>query len=125
LKELHRCGKRIAVLTGSRRNFVEPVLIREGVGSMVDLLLCWEDVAHPKPHPESVEKVLATFAIPRERAIVVGDSTRDIRMGDNAGTATVLYFPAKNRRYYGLSLLDRCRPDFVIRDFSDFPNIVG
>jgi pyrophosphatase PpaX len=124
LKELHRCGRTTAVLTGSRRSFVEPVIIREGVESMVDLLVCWEDVTHPKPHPEAVERALATLAVPRERAIMVGDSTRDIQMGSNAGTATVLYFPNKNRRYYGLSQLERCRPDFVIRDFNDLLNLV-
>ena len=125
LQELRRDGRRTAILTGSRRGFVEPVLCREGIQSLVELLICLDDVAQLKPHPEAVEKALAAFGVLPRQAVMVGDSSKDIEMGKNAGIATVLYLPDKNRRFYDQRRLLGFRPDFVIKDFSELAGIAG
>ena len=61
----------------------------------------------------------------REQTIMVGDSTKDIEMGKNAGISTVLYFPDKNRRFYDPEWLESYRPDFKIRDFDELEDILG
>ena len=50
---------------------------------------------------------------------MVGDGSKDIEMGKNAGIATILYFPDKNRRFYEPHSLESCGPDHTIRDFSE------
>ncbi len=45
----------------------------------------FEDVALPKPHPEGVERVLASLGASAERTLVVGDSPADIAAARNAG----------------------------------------
>jgi len=134
LESLQEANKRTAILTGSKRSFIQPVLAREGIAQLVDLVVSLEDVMHHKPHPEAVNKALGSFdpmlarGERRERykqAIMVGDSTKDIEMGKNAGIATVLYFPDKNRAYYDPQWLESYQPDFVIRDFEELLDIVG
>jgi pyrophosphatase PpaX len=119
LQALKQGGRTTAILTGAKRSFVEPVLHREGIGSAVDLLVCLDDVVKLKPHPEAVDIALRALDIPREQAVMIGDSTKDIEMGRNAGIATVLYFPEKNRRYYQLDRLQSCHPDYTICDFRE------
>jgi pyrophosphatase PpaX len=134
LERLQEANKKTAILTGSKRSFVQPVLDREGIEQLVDLLVSLDDVMHHKPHPEAVEKALKNFDSVHagderrerlERAIMVGDSTKDIEMGKNAGITTVLYFPDKNRSFYDPKWLESCGPDFVIRDFLELLDIVG
>jgi pyrophosphatase PpaX len=134
LERLQRANKKTAILTGSKRSFVQPVLAREGIEQLVDLIVSLDDVTHHKPHPEAVEKAMqildpsgphAEAKGLREQTIMVGDSTKDIEMGKNAGISTVLYFPDKNRRFYDPEWLESYRPDFKIRDFEELVDILG
>jgi len=134
LEHLQEANKKTAILTGSKRSFVQPVLAREGIEQLVDLIVSLDDVMHHKPHPEAVEKALEHFDPSPARdqrgkrlkqAIMVGDSIKDIEMGKNAGISTVLYFPDKNRRFYDPEWLESCRPDSVVRDFWELVDIVG
>jgi phosphoglycolate phosphatase-like HAD superfamily hydrolase len=52
------------------------------------------DVKNPKPHPESVEKILQAFNLKREEAVFVGDSELDQQAAESAGVKFVAY---KNR----------------------------
>ncbi len=124
LEYLKREGRRTAVLTGSKRSFVEPVLVREGIESLLDLLVCLDDVRHHKPHPEAIDRALRSLDLSRDQALMVGDSTKDIEMGKNAGIATVLYFPDKNRSFYEPEWLMSFRPDYTIREFRELMYIV-
>lgn len=134
LERLQEANKKTAILTGSKRSFVQPVLAREGMEQLVDLIISLDDVTHHKPHPEAVEKALENLdpVLARgersgrlEQAIMVGDSTKDMEMGKNAEITTVLYFPDKNRSFYDPKWLESYRPDFVIRDFLELLDIVG
>jgi phosphoglycolate phosphatase-like HAD superfamily hydrolase len=134
LERLQGLNKKSAVLTGSKRSFVKPVLAREGIEALVDLIVALEDVTYHKPHSEAVEKALQLLdraTAPGEsgsrqgRAIMVGDSTKDIEMGKNASIDTVLYFPEANRRFYDPEWLLSCQPHFVIRDFRELIDILG
>ena len=119
LESLQLHGKQTAIITGSKRSFVEPVLAGEGITSLVNLLVCLDDVQYLKPHPQAVNLALKSLSVPREQAIMVGDSSKDIEMGKNAGIATVLYFPDKNRGFYRQEWLETYNPDFTIRDFRE------
>jgi phosphoglycolate phosphatase-like HAD superfamily hydrolase len=128
VQRLRRANKKTAILTGSKRGFVQPVLAREGMEPLVDLIVSLDDVSHLKPHPEAVDKALQILNPAdahdedkkrREQAVMVGDSGKDIEMGKNAGIATILYFPDKNRRFYEPEWLESYGPDYTIRDFRE------
>ena len=70
----------------------------------------FEDVALPKPHPEGVERVLASLGASPERTLVVGDSPADIAAARNAGCWSCLAgwgVPADERE------LEAAMPDVV------------
>ena len=52
------------------------------------------DVRNPKPHPESLHKILDFFSIPPEKAYYVGDSSVD---AETAKAASVPFIAYKNR----------------------------
>ncbi len=52
-------------------------------------VVCPEDVAHRKPHPESLELACRELDSPPEDSVYVGDHARDIEAGRGAGLYTV------------------------------------
>jgi HAD superfamily hydrolase (TIGR01509 family) len=52
------------------------------------------DVEHPKPHPESVEKIIEAFRLKKEEAVFVGDSVVDKQTAESSGVRFIAY---KNR----------------------------
>jgi len=59
-----------------------------------DLVMTALDVRHPKPHPESIEKIMEAFGLKREETIFVGDSEVDRQAAHAAGVKFIAY---KNR----------------------------
>lgn len=82
-----------------------------------DVLIGHEDVTHPKPDPEGINKACERLGLdPRQRAIIyVGDSVTDIQAGQKAGAYTVAMVSEPRRE----KDLQAVRPDAVIRDLRD------
>ncbi|HSB04536.1 MAG TPA: HAD-IA family hydrolase [Thermodesulfobacteriota bacterium] len=59
-----------------------------------DMVVTALDVKNPKPHPESVEKILETFNLRKEEALFVGDSEVDQQAARASDVRFVAY---KNR----------------------------
>jgi len=60
-----------------------------------DLVITALDVKNPKPHPESIEKIIETLHVERGETIFVGDSEIDEQTAESAGVKFIAY---KNRR---------------------------
>ena len=60
-----------------------------------------QDVARPKPHPESFERILSHFGLTPREAIYIGDSAVDQAFAANAGVPLVAY---RNPRLQGGSI---------------------
>lgn len=56
-----------------------------------DLVVSAADVQHPKPHPESMEKILNTFGISPREVLYVGDSAVDEALAKATGVFFVAY----------------------------------
>jgi phosphoglycolate phosphatase len=52
------------------------------------------DVKNPKPHPESIEKIIEAFKLKKEEAVFVGDSKVDKQTAESSGVRFIAY---KNR----------------------------
>jgi len=59
-----------------------------------ELVVTALDVKHPKPHPESIGKILEAFHLEREEAVFIGDSEVDQQTARASGVRFVAY---KNR----------------------------
>lgn len=97
LKELLRLLKPefgIALAT-NRSNTIGTVLERNGLDKYFDIVVSSLDVKSPKPHPESLLKILDFFRIGPDESIYVGDSLVDYETARAAGVPFVSY---KNRK---------------------------
>ncbi len=86
-----KCG--LAVAT-NRSNTIGKVLESYGLADYFDIVVCSLDVTRPKPHPESLFKILDFFTIRPDQALYVGDSPVDV---ETAKAASVPFVAYKNR----------------------------
>ena len=80
LAALRGRGIRTAIST-NRTTSMPYVMERFNLGPYFDMVVTALDVAHPKPHGESVEKILAELALAREEVVYIGDSEIDKKTG--------------------------------------------
>jgi len=86
-----KCG--LAVAT-NRSNTIEKVLEVYGFAQYFDIVVSSLDVKKPKPHPESLFKILDFFSIRPDQALYVGDSPVDY---ETAKAASVPFVAYRNR----------------------------
>lgn len=84
----------IRVVNTNRTTSMKHVMDRFGLWPFFNMVVTALDVKNPKPHPESVEKILQAFTLEREEAVFVGDSELDQQAAESAGVKFVAY---KNR----------------------------
>ncbi len=88
LRHLSAQGVGMAVATSRGHESVVALCRSIGIAPYIMHYVANEDVAEKKPAPEAVNKLLALFSARPEEALVVGDTSYDIRMGRAAGCAT-------------------------------------
>jgi pyrophosphatase PpaX len=111
-------GVRLGATT-SHGEIAEGCLVRTGLYAFFDCLVTQEEVRRPKPHPDSILRVLELFGVdPRQQAedvVFVGDSVEDIQAGRAAGVRAIGVT-------YGISDEQEIRganPDCVIHAFGE------
>jgi HAD superfamily hydrolase (TIGR01509 family) len=82
-------------ISTNRSDTMDRVLLEHGLEGHFDLVVSSLDVKHPKPHPESLLKILKHFGFSPQEAIYIGDSEIDELAAKDAGIPLVAY---KNRR---------------------------
>jgi phosphoglycolate phosphatase len=75
----------------NRSDTMQGILVEHGLEGYFDFVVCALDVINPKPHPESLIKILEHFNIKPSRAIYVGDSVLDEMAAKGAGIPLVSY----------------------------------
>lgn len=70
------------------------LLAKYGIKDYFDLVVSASDVTHPKPHPESMERIMNTFGVSAAEVVYIGDSMVDESFAANTGVFFVAY---KNR----------------------------
>ncbi|MEO8029497.1 MAG: HAD-IA family hydrolase [Gemmatimonadota bacterium] len=95
MKAVRAAGARTALVTSKNREGAIRGLRLTGLESFLDVLVCADDVARPKPDREPVDQALARLGSSAADAIFVGDSIHDIHSGHAAGvtTAAALWGP--------------------------------
>jgi HAD superfamily hydrolase (TIGR01509 family) len=104
LHELDRY--RLAVVSSSGRDEIEPLLQAGGIRDCFDALVCREDVTEFKPAPQPYLRAAALLGT--SRALVVEDSQAGIASGKAAGfdvleVPTATSMPGLLRNYLGLA----------------------
>lgn len=86
LEALRAAGHQLAVATGKSRRGLDRVLQRTGLATKFDATRCGEEAAS-KPAPEMLLALQAELGVPKERTLMIGDTTHDLQMAQNAGVA--------------------------------------
>src|SRR6185369_6503655 len=90
LDQLFRRGTRVGILTRNTREIALHTLGQIGLkGYFTPDDILGRDEAAPKPHPEGIEKLLASWGSAPDKTVMVGDYLFDLQVGRAAGTATI------------------------------------
>lgn len=84
LKRLSDGGWWLAVATGKNRVGLDRALAHTGLGAHFHATRC-ADECFSKPHPAMLEELMAELSVPAARTLMVGDTTHDLQMAQNAG----------------------------------------
>ncbi|OZM56544.1 pyrophosphatase PpaX [Lottiidibacillus patelloidae] len=121
VERLHKEGYKLGIVTTKVRVPVTMGLKLTKLEQFFDCVITLDDVEHPKPHPEPIEKALAELGSKPEKTIMVGDNYHDIEAGQNAGTKTAgVSWAVKGKEF-----LQKYNPDFMLDHPSDLLDILG
>lgn len=81
---------RLAVAT-NRSNTIMDVLDQNSLSGFFDMVVSSLDVENPKPHPESIHKILDFFDLGPDQAVYIGDSPIDLETARAAGVHFIAY----------------------------------
>ena len=105
----------MAVISNKTMEFVGPLIDCLGIGTYFKLIIGADHGLPLKPAPDAVQSVLSTFAVPKDRAVIVGDGTTDVRAGKAAGIITC----AVTYGFRSEAELRKAGPDHVVKDLSE------
>jgi phosphoglycolate phosphatase len=109
----------MAVISNKTSEFVQPLLDGLKISGYFRMVLGADSGLPLKPSPDSVQKIMAEFKSPKDRTVIVGDGTTDVRAGKAAGviTCSVTYgFRSEEE-------LRKAGPDYVIHELSDLKKL--
>ena len=81
---------KLAVATNASSIFAKRMLSHLDLHHHFDLLVGYNDVTNPKPHPEMVHKILNKLDTAKDKAILIGDSKKDTQAASRAGIDSIL-----------------------------------
>ena len=100
-------------ISTNRTDTMQYVLSMHGLEEYFDFVVSALDVQRPKPHPESLHKILHYFKIKPAEAVYIGDSEVDQAASEAAGVPLVAY---KNRKLAA---------SYYIDNFQELEKIIG
>jgi HAD superfamily hydrolase (TIGR01509 family) len=102
----------LRAINTNRTTSMKYIMERFNLRPYFEMVVTALDVKNPKPHPESIEKIIETFKLKREEAVFVGDSDVDQQTAESSGIKFIAY---KNKKIAN---------DLYMEDHLDVLNIV-
>jgi phosphoglycolate phosphatase len=90
LQSLQANGIRRAIST-SRSDSMNGIMDHFGLWPFFDLVVTALDVQNPKPHPESIQKILHALKVKEGETLLIGDSEIDRQAAQSAGVRFIAY----------------------------------
>jgi len=110
----------IAAVTTRRKNTAIETLEVSNILPLLDFVVTVDDVTHPKPNPEPIQKALDFFGVESSAAIMVGDSPDDVQAGKNAGTKTI----GVTYGFHGEKIRNE-NPDYIIEAIDEVLRVLN
>ena len=81
----------LRVINTNRTTSMKYIMEHFHLGPFFEMVVTALDVKNPKPHPESIEKILQSLNLKKEEAVFVGDSEVDQQAAKSSGVNFVAY----------------------------------
>jgi phosphoglycolate phosphatase len=104
----------VGVATGKNRAGLDRALVSTGLGAVFDATRC-ADETFSKPHPQMLNELMETFAVPPERTLMIGDTTHDLQLAANAGSHAVAVSYGAHPR----NLLEELKPRAIVNSVPE------
>jgi phosphoglycolate phosphatase-like HAD superfamily hydrolase len=89
LRRVRDVGVRIAIASSAKKDELDKYLDIAGIGDLVDVTTCSDDVNESKPAPDIFEAVLKKLGVEGHDAVAVGDTPYDAEVAGKAKVATI------------------------------------
>lgn len=114
LDRIKNSGAKLGLITTNWREAIDVMLQNHQLQSMFDVVVSGDDVAVHKPDPEGILAALRSLGVPKEQAVMIGDSDKDLGAARNAGIDSILFYPPSHQLFYDLEELKKYKPGNVI-----------
>ena len=114
LAQLQAENRWVAVATGKSRVGLDRAMGHSGLGRYFDTTRT-ADETRGKPHPQMLEEIINQFAVAPERTLMIGDTTHDLLMAQNAGAVGL----GITHGAHPVSALMDCAPIAVVDSIHD------
>lgn len=111
LADLKKKGYTLAVATGKGRGGLDRVLQQHDVHHLFSVTYC-ADETDSKPNPLMINKILSDLNIQPEQALMIGDSSYDLEMANNANVACI----GVNYGVHSHAVLSQFEPIAIVSD---------
>ena len=114
LAQIASTDVRAGLVTSGSRPRIEADLDRLGLAGAFAAVVCGDDAAQKKPHPEALHAALSRLEISAPDAAYVGDSPEDVAMARAADVFAV----GVEGAFPNVEALRESRPDLLARDLA-------
>lgn len=121
LEQLKNNNIQLGIVTTKMRKSVNMGLAIAGIDQLFETVITYDDVDHPKPHPEPVIKAMEQLNADAPSTLMVGDNYHDIESGKNAGVQTA----GVTWAHKGRDFLQEYNPTYMLEDMHDLLSIAG
>ena len=122
--QLKQAGKKLGLVTSSRHEALEIVLHKYELAEQFDVILTQIDVKKHKPDPEGIHLALERLGVAPDRAVMLGDSDKDLGAAQNAKIDSLLFYPDSHRLIYDQDHLLTFQPKHHISSWRELLSAV-
>ena len=119
LEWLSAKGYRLAIVTSRNADSLDLIMDKRGISGYFETRVTATDKLPSKPAPDMVNALLDRMQLTADEVVVVGDTTFDIDMGNNAGCSTVAVTYGNHPK----ERLAMSKPTFMIDRFDELKDI--
>lgn len=123
LKSDKTIAPKIALVTSKKTDVASSNSQSLGLYSYFDVIIGSDKVMHYKPNPEGIFVALQYFNVETQaalNAIMIGDATFDIQMGQSAGIKTC----GVSWGAHSAAKLQMVKPDYLVHNFKDLLDVI-
>lgn len=120
LKTLKDMGLKIGICTVNSQKSVEYILKKFGISGFFDVITTRDDVKNVKPNTEHLEKTLKALGVNPKEALIVGDSSADMKCAKELGAVAVALTTGVSRP----KELADAGANYLITTMTDIPTII-